>query len=107
MGSVLRRDVDQRRALLRPGLFGHRFIRYQILAERVLELPGVAPVRRVAVLQPEDARGQVGRNVLLVRQLGDVAVLVAEDLDRVVAVADGALVERALDAVVGLRLPGF
>ena len=87
--------------------FTHGLIGDDVLTERVLELPGIAPARRVAVLQPEDARGQVGRNVLLVRQLGDVAVLVAEDLDRVVAVADGALVERALDAVVGLRLPGF
>jgi hypothetical protein len=47
-------------------------------------------VRRVAVLQPEDLRRDVGRHVLLVRHLGDVAVLVAEDLDSVVAVADGA-----------------
>ena len=35
--------------------------------------------------------------MLAVRHLGDVAVLVAEDLDRVVRVADGTIVERALD----------
>jgi hypothetical protein len=56
-------------------------------------LPGVASVSRVAVLEPEDAGGDVGRHVLDVRHLGDVAVLVAEDLDGVVAVADGAAVD--------------
>jgi hypothetical protein len=40
----------------------------------------------------------VGRHVLDVRHLGDDAVFAAEDLDRVVAVADSTLVERALDA---------
>jgi hypothetical protein len=49
----------------------------------------------------------VGRHVLAVRHLGDVAVLVAEDLDGVVAVAVSALVQRAFDAVISLRLPGF
>ena len=58
-------------------------------------------------LSQKMGRGHVGRDMLAVRHLGDVAVLVAEDLDRLVLVADGALVERALDAVVGLRLPGF
>jgi hypothetical protein len=56
-------------------------------------LPGVASVSRVAVLEPEDAGGDVGRHVLDVRHLGDVAVLVAEDLDGVVAVAGGAAVD--------------
>jgi len=53
----------------------------------------VAPASRVTVLEPEDAGGDVGRHVLDVRRLGDVAVLVAEDLDGVVAVADGAAVD--------------
>jgi hypothetical protein len=43
----------------------------------------VTPVLRVAVLHPEDARGDIGRHMLDGRHLGDVAVLVAEDLDRV------------------------
>jgi hypothetical protein len=63
--------------------------------------------RLCTILQPEDAGGDVGRNVLAVRHLGGVAVLRAEDLGRVVAVADGAAVERALDAVVGLGLAGL
>jgi hypothetical protein len=33
-------------------------------AEHVLELLAVAPVLRIAVLEPEDARGDVRRNVL-------------------------------------------
>jgi len=70
-----------------------------ILASDVFELPRIAPVRRVAVLEPEDAGGDVERHVLDVRHLGDVAVLVAEDLDGVVAVADGA----ALDEWIGER----
>jgi hypothetical protein len=54
-------------------------------------------MRRVAVLQPEDLSCDIRRNVLDVGRLDDLAVLLAEDLDRVVVVADGALVERALD----------
>ena len=37
--------------------------------------------------------------MLAVRNLWHLAVLVAEDLDRGIALADGALVERSLDAV--------
>jgi hypothetical protein len=48
---------------------------------------------RPTVLEPEDARGDVGRHVLDVGRLDDLAVPRAEDLDRVVAVAVGALVE--------------
>jgi hypothetical protein len=58
-------------------------------------------MRRVAVLQPEDLSCGIRRNVLDVGRLDDLAVLLAEDLDRVVVVADGALVERALDTDVG------
>ena len=42
--------------------------------------------------------------VLAVRHPRHLAVLVAEDLLRVVAVADGAAVERALDAIVSVGL---
>ena len=35
-----------------------------VLAGDMLQMPGVAPVRRVAVLQPEYLRRNVGRNVL-------------------------------------------
>ena len=58
----------------------------------------------IAVLQPEYASGDVGRHVLAVWSPDDVSVLRAEDLERVVAVAVGALVERSLDAVVCFRL---
>jgi transposase len=78
-----------------------------LLAERVLELPGVAPVSWVAVLQPEDARGDVGRHVLAVRHPRHLAVLVAEDLLRVVAVSVCALVERSHDAGVCFCLSFF
>jgi hypothetical protein len=59
-----------------------------VLAGDVLELPGVAPVRRVAVLQPEDRRGRVRRHVLDIRRVD--RLLRAgrhEDLDGVVVVA--------------------
>jgi hypothetical protein len=51
-------DVDhRRRALADPRLLGHRAVADDVLAERVLELPRVAPLSRLAVLEPEDARG--------------------------------------------------
>jgi hypothetical protein len=89
------RDVDHRRALLGPFLDGHRSIRDDVLAERVLELPGVAPVSRVAVLQPEDARGDVRRHVLAVRHPRHLAVLVAKDLERATACAAGSTYARS------------
>jgi hypothetical protein len=59
---------------------------------------------QAAVLQPKDADSDVGRRVLEIRHPRNLAVLVAEDLDGVVAVADGALVERAFDAAVSFGL---
>jgi hypothetical protein len=53
---VVRRHVDQRRALPDPLLLGRRLVGDHVLAEVVVDLPAVAPVRRVAVLQPEDLR---------------------------------------------------
>jgi hypothetical protein len=70
-----------------------------VLAGDVLELPGVAPVRRITVIQPEDRRGRVRRHVLDVRRVDRLLCSGRhEDLDSVVMVADGALVERALGA---------
>ena len=61
----------------------------------------VAPVLRVAVLQPEDAGGDVGRHVLDVGRVNRfISSSGPEDLDRVKAVAVGTAVERALDASV-------
>jgi hypothetical protein len=58
-------------------------------------------VLRIAVLQPEDARGHIGRNVLDVRRVhGLRAVRRHEDLHGFVVIAVGALVERTLDAFV-------
>ena len=74
---VVRRHVDERRALARPLLLGHQPIGDHLLAQRRLELPGVAPLSWIAVLEPENARGDVGRDVLAVRRLGDVALLSA------------------------------
>jgi hypothetical protein len=76
-------------------------------AEHVLHLPGVASVSWIAVLEPEDMRREIGGNVLAVRHGRHLAVLVAEDFDGIVAVSDGAPVERTLDAHVGLSLPGL
>jgi hypothetical protein len=74
-------------------------------APTAASLPPLGKVHlRVAVLQPKNTRRDIGRNVLNVRHLGDVAVLVAEDLDRVIAVAVGSLIERTLDARVSFRL---
>jgi hypothetical protein len=75
-------------------------------AEHVLHLPGVASVSWIAVLEREDMRREIGGNVLAVRHASP-AVLVTVDFDRIVAVSDGALVERTLDAHVGLSLPGL
>ena len=61
----------------------------------------------IAVLEPEDMRREIGGNVLAVRHGRHLAVLVAEDFDGIVAVSDGAPVERTLDAHVGLSLPGL
>jgi hypothetical protein len=67
---------------------------------------GVAPVRRAAVLEPEDRRSRIRWYVL---DAGCVDRLLCsgghEDFDRVVAVADAALVERALDTRVRLFFP--
>ena len=52
-----------------------------------------------AVFEPEYLSRHVRRHVLAVRNPRHLAVLVAEDLDRGIALADGALVERSLDAV--------
>jgi hypothetical protein len=76
-------------------------------AEHVLHLPGVAPVSWIAILEPEDMRREIGGNVLAVRHARHLAVLVSEDFDGIVAVSDGALVERTLDAHVDLSLPGL
>jgi hypothetical protein len=70
----LRRDVgrlgvDHHGTLPDPLVLRQGAIRDHVLAGDVLELPGVAPVRRVAVLQPED-RSNVGwRHVLEVRRV--------------------------------------
>ena len=61
----------------------------------------------IAVLEPEDMRREIGGNVLAVRHARHLAVLVSEDFDGIVAVSDGAPVERTLDAHVGLSLPGL
>jgi hypothetical protein len=62
-----------------------------------------SPVRRVAILQPEDARGDVGRHVLDVGRADQLLRAGRrEDLDGVIAVTVGARVQRALDARVGL-----
>ena len=61
----------------------------------------------IAVLEPEDMRREIGGNVLAIRHARHLAVLVSEDFDGIVAVSDGALVERTLDAHVGLSLPGL
>ena len=51
------------------------------------------PVLRIAVLEPEDARRDVGRNVLDVGRVhGLLRASRHEDLDHVIAVAVGALV---------------
>jgi hypothetical protein len=44
-----------------------------VLAGDMLQMPGVAPVRRVAVLQPEYLRRNVGRNVLDVGRIHELA----------------------------------
>ena len=79
-----------------------------VLAERVVDLPGITPVRPVTFLQPEDARGDVGRHVL---DVGRVDRLLGagwhEDLDSWIIVADCLLVERTFDARVRLVLAHF
>jgi hypothetical protein len=85
-----RRDVDDRGALPDPLLRGHRSIADDVLADRGLNLPGVAPALRIALLQPEDLRSDVGRHVLDDRHARHLAVLVAEDLLGVERVADSA-----------------
>ena len=57
-------------------------------------------MRRVPVLQPEDTRGRVRRHVLDVRRVDRLLCSGGhEDLNSIVVVADGTLVERALDAL--------
>ena len=65
----LQRTVDHVGSLARPLLFRHRRIADDVLPEHVRDILHVAPVLRVAVLQPEDARRDVGRHVLDVRRV--------------------------------------
>jgi hypothetical protein len=49
--------LDHRRAcLFDPLVLGERSIRYDIFAGDVFELPSIAPLRWIAVLEPEDRR---------------------------------------------------
>jgi hypothetical protein len=59
-------DVHHRRPLADPLLLGHWLVADQVLAECVRDLPGMAPMSWIAVFEPEDARGDVGRHVLAV-----------------------------------------
>jgi hypothetical protein len=70
MGSsalLLRRHVDRLGALRDPLAVTHRLVADDVLADRGLDLPGVAPAIWPAVLEPEDARGIRWRHVLNVR----------------------------------------
>ena len=61
----------------------------------------------IAVLEPEDLRRDIRGERIRGTARASPAVLVTVDFDRIVAVSDGALVERTLDAHVGLSLPGL
>jgi hypothetical protein len=63
-----RLTVDHGRSLPDPLLLGHRLVADHVLAGDVLDLPGVAPVSRVAVLEPEDLSRDVRRHALDDRQ---------------------------------------
>ena len=90
--------VDHRRPFLRPLLLGHGPVADDVLAQHVLELR-VAPVLRVAVLQPKNTRRDIGRHVLDVGRVhGFLAVRRHEDLHGFVVIADSTLVERTLRA---------
>ena len=58
----------------------------------MLELLAVAPVLRVAVLEPENSGSDIGNDVFTIRHLGDATVLVAENFDGVVVKTVGAAV---------------
>jgi hypothetical protein len=65
----------------------------------------VAPVLRIAVLQPEDARRDIGRHVLGVGRVHQMRWTSRhEDLNGFVVIAVGTLIERTPDA--GLALSG-
>jgi hypothetical protein len=94
-----RLDVEHISSLSSPFLLGHRLVRDDVLAEHVLELPFVTPMLWVAVLEPEDARRDIGRHMLDVRRVHRFCSTSRhENLDGVIAVAVGALVERTLGA---------
>jgi hypothetical protein len=61
-----------------------------MLSPSVLDLVLVAPLLRLAVLQPEDRRRGVRREVFDKRDLGNLAGRIDRDLHRVMAVAERA-----------------
>jgi hypothetical protein len=93
--------VADGRSLGGPLLGCHRSIADDVLAEDMLDVLNIAPVLGITVLQPNKRSGDVGRAVLgVVNNNGLFAPGRHEDLDRFVVIAVGALVERALNAVV-------
>ena len=70
-----------------------------VLAQDVLNVLHITPTLRISVLEPDESSSDVRRAVLdVVNDNWLFAPGRHEDLDRVVTVAVGALVERALDA---------
>ena len=81
----------------------HRSIADDVLAHDMLDVLHVAPTLGIAVLQPNKRSSDVGRTMLdVVHDNGLFAPGRHEDLDRVVTVAVGALVERSLNAADGV-----
>jgi hypothetical protein len=91
-------SVEHISALSSPFLLAHRLVANDVLAQHVLHLLAVAPMLRVAVLQPKNARGYIRRHVLDVGRIHRLCPTSRhEDLDGFEVIADGTLVERALD----------
>jgi hypothetical protein len=106
------RDVDQVEIrgtpLAHPGRLIERGITDQKLSLDGFYLPSISPLRRISIFQPKNSRSNIRRHMLNILGIHRIAGTVRqEDLDGVVAVAGGTLIERTLNAVVSFGLANF
>jgi type I restriction enzyme M protein len=93
--------VDDRRSLGRPLLDRHRPVRDDVLAHHMLDVLYIAPVLGITVLQPNKRSTNIRRTMLhVVNNNWLLRTSRHEDLDGVVTVTIGTLIERALNALV-------
>jgi hypothetical protein len=90
-----------------PFFLGHWSIADDVLAEHMLDVLHIAPAIWIAVLQPNKSSSDIGRQMFGV--MNDNRLLRTswhEDLARIIVIAVGALVERALNNATALRSNG-